>query len=575
MVVSITVRLSLTGKRWRMRSGANTDDTAAEFPADVLRRLIAERMISDDHGAPPPVEPHSLPDGQRAADRLRQALRGGERIGVIGDYDCDGITSAAQLIRMLRRHQHDPVVHLPHRVHDGYELKPAQADYFAEAGVTLLLIADNGITAVPMIARAAERGIDVIVLDHHSVAPELPAAYALVHPALGNLPQPHPSAAGVVFSFLHLVETAPWEGYDDDLALAAMGTVADLVPLTGGNRRLVKAGLSAMARLTHGPVYAMINDATGSPAPTASDIAFRIAPRINAAGRMDDPMIALDALLDGGEALAAINACNAQRQELQRSLSEDVMVIAKQQEQRACICVAGSYPHGIIGLLAGRMTELTGKPSIACAVDGAVATGSLRSPPGISIIDVMRAAAAALGERGAHVRFGGHAQAAGCTLPADLLGEYHQALCREVAQRTTPEDLLPAALADAVLDARHISMDLPSQLALLEPFGQGNPEPRFILRNVLVDSIRRAGAEGRHLQARIAGQKAIGFGLGHLAQEIAGPADILCRIGLDTWNGRRSVQLFIEDLQVSAVLSNPEKLSEGVGLAGPAPAGLH
>jgi single-stranded-DNA-specific exonuclease len=335
------------------------------------------------------------------------------------------------------------------------------------------------------------------------------------------------------------------------LALATIGVIADLVPLRGGNRRLVRAGLAAMNGLPDGPVSRLLRGAGVAGALSASDIAFRIAPRINAAGRMDDPHVALDALLHGGDALEAIAACNTDRQVLQRSMTEDAVRAAHLQKDRPCVCIAGAYPHGIIGLLAGKITEVTGKPSLVCADDGVTCTGSLRSPLTCSIIDALRSAAAIMGTEAAGLRFGGHAHAAGCTLPTAMLPRLHDALCDAVAASTHPDDLLPACIADAAINLARTDIRFAQSLQSLEPFGQGNPELRFLAPHVRIDQPKRVGAEGKHLQGRISGHKMIGFGLGALADRCDAPLDILCRIGVDTWNGRSGMQVVVEDMRTS------------------------
>lgn len=549
-------RLSFTGREWRHRDGSPMDDaTAALHARDAITLLLRERAIDDALQAPM-VSPGLLPDGERAADRLRRATENNEHIGIFGDYDCDGVTSAAQLLRWARRHGNEPIVRLPHRVHDGYGIKPRHVDTFADAGVTLLVTADTGITAVDAASRAKERGIDLIVIDHHSPGDELPDAFALVHPSLARgFPLPHPSAAGVVFAFLHLLELGAWAGYDEDLALAAIGTVADLVPLAGPNRSLVRAGLAALNALRDGPLAQLVAAQRSGNALTATDIAFRIAPRINAAGRMDDPMLALHALLEEGTALGALEAQNIERQELTAERTTHAWQQAIGQNDLSCLCVTdATYPHGIIGLLAGKLTERSGKPALAGCIDGDLCTLSARSPAVYNIIEGLRRCAPALAERGTpFVSLGGHAQAAGCTLPAAAVAALHALLCGDVAAHVDPSSLRPFTAIDAVLDATTIDLSFCAALDALAPYGQGNPEPRFLLRDVTLAGGRAVGADGKHLQVHAAGIKAIGFGLGSFCAALPARADVLCRVGIDTWQNRRAPQLFLEDFRTVAV----------------------
>ena len=255
--------------------------------------------------------------------RVRGAIAAHETIGIFGDYDCDGITATALLVRFFRRHGVEPVVRLPHRVHDGYGLSRSMVEECAARGITLLLTVDTGITAVQEIAAAAELGIDVIVTDHHHVPAEVPQALALIHPALApDHPLPHPSGVGVALQFVRALDgTDAWKDHQTDLALAAIGTIADLVELRGMNRTLVQQGIAALNTLQEGPLALLAASVRTHGAPlTSTDIAFRLSPRINAAGRMEDPHIALTALLEGGEALATLERLNAHRQDATGSL---------------------------------------------------------------------------------------------------------------------------------------------------------------------------------------------------------------------------------------------------------------
>ena len=550
-------RLSIIGKEWRWRDGTPVDDNAPPLDGREAITELARRRGIDDTRPSPMTSPGLLPDGERAAARMREAAARGETIAFFGDYDCDGVTSTAQLVRWARRRGITPIVRLPHRVHDGYGIKPKHVDAFADAGVTLLITADTGIAALDAAARAQERGIDLIVIDHHSPGDEMPDAFALVHPALARgYPTPHPSAAGVVFGFMHLLEEERWEGHAEDLALATIGTVADLVPLHGSNRSLVRAGLAALNELRDGPLAQLVAAQRSGGALTATDIAFRIAPRINAAGRMDDPMLALHALLDEGAALAALETQNTERQELTADRAAHAWSQAASQIELPCLCVSdAAYPHGIIGLLAGKLTERSGKPTLAGTLHGDLCTLSARSPAAYNIIDGLRRCAVALEQQGTpFISLGGHAQAAGCTIAAAGVAALHALLCDDIAARVEPADLRPFSAVDAVLHPASIDLAFCTALDALAPYGQGNPEPRFLLRDAPLDGARAVGAEGKHLQARVAGIKAIGFGLGEHSAALPPRADVLCRIGIDTWQNRRTAQLFIEDLRTNVAV---------------------
>lgn len=474
----------------------------------------------------------------------------GETIGIFGDYDCDGITAAALLARMLRRHGSEPVIRLPHRIRDGYGLKESHVDWFAARGVTLLLTVDTGIGAHAAVARGAARAMDVIIMDHHEPPSVVPAAHSILHPAFSAEPPAHaPCAAGIAFHVVALVEGAAWRGRDEDAALAMLGTVADLVPLLDGNRAIVREGIAALARLREGPLATLAAHVRTSGRPLSSvDVAFRIAPRINAAGRMADPMLALSALLEGGDALRELETLNAQRQEETMIAVERSLLQLGPAPADPFLCVADEeFSPGIIGLIAGKLTERFGRPSMAVSIQGEECVASLRSPPAYSIIDGLRAC------EGLLTSFGGHRQAAGCTFRRSALDDIRDALSRHVRETIPETQLVPTLSIDAPLPLSSITLPFIRQLSALEPFGQGNPEPQFLVPAVSLGMARTVGGDGRHLQGRAGRCKLIGFGLGPLIAHARSPLDLVCRLGVDAWNGREEPQLQVVDMRKTMI----------------------
>ncbi len=513
--------------------------------SDIVSVLTQKRGITSEGTAP-----LLFRDTARASERLQRAIAKREQIGIFGDYDCDGITGTALLMRMLRRRGVEPLVRLPHRAYDGYGLKISHIEEFAAAGISLLLAVDTGISAHAAVKRAAELGIDVIIFDHHMLPEIVPEAYAIIHPSVMDTPpESAPCAAGVVFDFLCAFEGMNWEGIDEDRVLAMIGTVADVVSLRGRNRTLVQEGLRTLEQLQTGPLAELAARVrTGSAPLTSQDIAFRIAPRINAAGRMADPMLALRAILEGRSALDELEALNRTRQDdtltaMQHALS----CISAAGDAPLFLCAADErYEPGIIGLIAGKLTERFGRPSMAVCIRGEECTASLRSPAAYSIIEGLQRASVHL------TAFGGHRQAAGCTFPLTALTALTQALEKDVALHVPAENLLPTLAIDCALPLRAVSLPLIRSLRDLEPFGHENPEPLFLVEGASLSALRTVGAEGKHLQAMIGHCKAIGFGLGDFLAEAGAPLDLVCRLGIDTWNGRMQPQLFIVDMRVAA-----------------------
>ncbi|MBU0767202.1 single-stranded-DNA-specific exonuclease RecJ [Patescibacteria group bacterium] len=511
--------------------------------------LCAERGIDPRNDEDDLLPPTVFSDINKATERIKQAIADNETIGIFGDYDCDGITSTVQLMRYFRRHNIEPIVRLPHRGKDGYGLKQHIIDEFLEKKTQLLITVDTGIGSVQEVRNAKREGMDVIITDHHYPRLNLPPAVAIIHPQLSpEYPTPHPSGAGVVYQLINALEGGEWEDKHIDTALAMIGTIADVMELRGQNRLLVKQGLEALKELKDEPLGSLITQAgLNKEFTTSTDIAFRIAPRINAAGRMTDPLIGLHALLEGGEALITLELLNEQRQKLTANLFEEALAEVESFKDQSFLCIAREdFPEGIVGLLAGKLTEMFGKPSLVGRIKGDKCTASLRSVPAYHMTEGLERCSDLL------QYFGGHAQAAGCTFSVEILDELSERLNSDVQKHTKEEDLLPTVVIDAELSPSAVTLKLCEGLKYLEPFGKGNPEPLFLLKNIQIDYQRCVGTDGAHLQGNIAGKKMIGFRLGHLKEQLTGSVDVVCKIGTDSWNGVTRPQLFVEDIGVAA-----------------------
>lgn len=535
--------ISLSGRLWRARHGA----PSLEHPVAMTEVLRDVRGLREGTL----LDAKLFSDMPIFVERLNRAVSNGETIGIFGDYDCDGVTSAALWTRALRRRGQEPVVRLPHRVRDGYGLQPRHVDELHAQGVTLLISVDTGITAYEAAERAKALGIDLCIVDHHAAKEPLPTATAIVHPVRAlPLPAP-PSAATLSFAMIDAWEGNVWPDRDTDLALAAIGTVADVMPLLESNRALVVAGLDALSRAT-GPLKELLTLSGIDERCTARDIAFGIAPRINAAGRMDDPTLALKAVLEGGDSLRELCLLNTQRQDQVEILFRSLLTTLGLDTDTVpadlpsfLFAASTDYPPGIIGLLAGKLTEKTGRPSLIGSIAGDTVTGSLRSTPQFSVVDALDRA------RDSLLHYGGHTQAAGCTFSIEKKDDLHRSLLAHATVQMTADDLLPSRFYDLSLSsARTLTTDVIHSLRTLEPFGTGNPEPCVLLKGRLLDSARRVGGDSTHLQARIEGIPAIGFGLGRFAEHTTAPLDVLCRLSVNTWNGKTTPQLMIDDLRI-------------------------
>lgn len=539
--------LSITGKKWTI-SRENLDE-------DIVLALKNERNISDNTNAKL-SDPMLFPEMAKAVERIKKALASKEVVGIFGDYDADGVTGTAQLLRYFRRHGTEPVVHLPHRSLEGYGMKKLSIDALHAKGVTLLVTVDTGIAAHEEIAYASSLGMDVIITDHHRPQGGRPDAYAVIHPQVpSQFPNPHLCGAGVAFMLVRALERTDrdtslasdvsWDGIDLDIALATIGTIGDLVPLTGENRTLVMNGLKFLAKLPPSPLRDFLEEVKGDAPITASDIAFRVVPRINAAGRMAHPDIALKAILEGGDALTELHTLNGDRRTFVDEL--DATHSIEDDDNLFIVVTSEQITPGTAGLLASRFTERTGRPSLVGAVMGETVVASLRGPKAVDIVECLQSdkVSALL------LSFGGHAQAAGCTFLAKNTDALRIALSHVLHEGgINIESLKPVVSIDAEIPASHLTMSMAKNIASLEPFGSGNPEPVFFVRAQIISDTRAVGSEKTHLQCRVGGIKAIGFGLGAHAENLGSSrVDIACRLGVNTWQGRESVQIFIEDIR--------------------------
>jgi single-stranded-DNA-specific exonuclease len=553
--------LSLTGKRWVLEEQPSA---AAEGAAGLLASLARKRAIDMGKPSSLPLEDASSvpPDLEKAIARIRTAVARKERVGIFGDYDCDGITGVAQLLRAFRRRQLPVYARLPHRQREGYGLKEEIIREFAGEKITLLITIDTGITALKELALARTLGMDIIVIDHHHLPEALPQASALIHPGLAMNPSERqrasgswPSAAGLAYGLIAAWERTEgsdvWDGRDTDLSLAAVGTVADLVELKGENRELVAAGVRALRTLPENePLTLLARQAGLAGEITSRDIAFRIAPRLNAAGRMADPDVALQALLGDMQSILALERLNQERQRaVQEILTELERSTFAHSDAPFLSLLSPDYPAGVLGLIAGRLTEAHGKPSLVAQMQGTMGVASLRSIPGFHVTEALAACGDLL------TSFGGHAMAAGCTFPVEAFDELASRLTERAAASLTPEQLRPTLSIDAMLDPSHVTLPLCETLSNLEPFGQGNPEPRFLLPHVRFTTLKRIGKEFAHVQGTIGDLKCVGFRLGSYYEKMPDTVDIACRIGIDTWNGNRRPQIIIEDVREAIPVS--------------------
>jgi single-stranded-DNA-specific exonuclease len=471
---------------------------------DEARRFLAPSL---DHL----LDPFRLADMGRAVNRLEQAIAARERIAVHGDYDVDGITSTVILRRSLELLGGDVVHFVPERLRDGYGLQPATFDRLKADGVQVVVSVDCGIRGADAARRAHELGIDLIITDHHEPGPELPRAVAVVNPKRHDCSYPDKDLAGVGVA-LKLVQAlcgragkSAWvPGF---VKVAAIGTLADVVPLVGENRVIAKLGLEMLSRGPHKIGLRALLEASSLVGKTIDSyhIAFMLAPRINAAGRMSTPDIAARLLLAVDESMADEARALAGQLETEnvRRRSEEQDIVAKARKivetdpevgARSVLVVAGEGWHrGVIGIVASKLVDHFYRPAIVLSTENGLAHGSCRSIPGFDMLSALESCAPML------ARFGGHKQAAGLQIETDRIREFRLGVNGYADERLAPDDLRPRLYLDGPLAFGAITDRVVSELNTLAPFGPSNPRPRFFTGPVeVVDGPRRL--KERHLK---------------------------------------------------------------------------
>jgi single-stranded-DNA-specific exonuclease len=524
--------------------GYRDADKASQFLNPQLRQL---------------GDPFDLPDMAKAVDRILAAIQNKERIVIYGDYDVDGVTASALLQRVLSAAGATVASFLPHRMDEGYGLtSDGLARCVKEHQPRLLIAVDCGTSSAKEIADLTEHGIDTIVLDHHEPPEQLPECVALVNPkAAGRDDRATMLASvGVAFKLAHALlkrDRHLSERIDlrDHLDLVAVGTVADLVPLVGENRILVKAGLERLPHTQKIGLRALMDVADVPDRVTPYHIGFRIGPRLNAAGRLSDAMAALELMLTGDPARAKeladlLDGHNVERQRIEGRMVDEAMAMAREQEQDRVLVLAKDGWHvGVIGIVASRVLQEFYKPTVVIGIEGGVGKGSCRSVPGFSIVRALRHCERLL------ERFGGHDMAAGLSVKSGNIDELRRSL-NEFARNTLKEDDLHQRLKiDAVVTLDDLDADFFEQLAGLEPCGMENPTPVFAVEGVQLRGAPRVVGKN-HLRFNVTDgdmtAQAIWWGRGDF-QLPQGKFDVAFTPELNEYRGEENVQLKVRDVQ--------------------------
>ncbi len=565
-------------RNWRVadHTTPEADEGLAAYPP-ILRQLLYNRGHATVSAAKAflagnteySTDPMQMSGMAVAVDRIRYALQHAQPIAIYGDYDVDGVTATALLQQTLEHLGGKVIPYIPRRHEEGYGLNREALRYLKdEAAAQLVITVDCGIRSPGEAEYCRELGLDLIVSDHHHpLEGSLPPALAVVNPKQpGDLyPDKHLAGVGIAYKISQALlggqngsQGATGLGLQDLLDLVALGTVADLAPLIGENRALVRRGLQEIRRTKRQGLYslaAMANLALG--ATTAGQIGFVIGPRLNAAGRLESAEQALELLhtndrIRAGAIAQDLENQNRRRQELTRDTQERAETLATADEPNPILLFAAdeAFNPGVVGLAASRLAEVYYRPAIVAAKGPEETRGSCRSIPEFHITDALDKCADLL------VRHGGHMAAAGFTVRNKDLPELVRRL-KELAQAqlgAQEPDLRPTLLADMELKLSQVDFDLLSELSLLEPTGYGNPEAKFVSRGVKVKGTRTVGAEGKHLKLLLEDERgmtvdAIGFRLGALRENLPTRVDVIYTPEANEYNGRTTLQLNLKDVK--------------------------
>jgi single-stranded-DNA-specific exonuclease len=583
---------------------ACNDETALLLARELrispaVARLLAIRGIDDPETAQkflrPSLEhlhdPFRLAGMAAAVERILAAIERKERIAVHGDYDCDGITSTVILRRALELFGATVVHFIPDRLKDGYGLQPETFDRLHADDVRLVISVDCGIRGMDAARRARELNIDLIITDHHEPDDELPDAIAVINPKRHDCSYPDKNLAGVGVA-LKLVQALCRKRERERLLpafvkVAAIGTLADVVPLVGENRVIAKLGLEL---LSHGPhkvgLRALLDIAglTGKPI-DGGHVAFLIAPRMNAAGRMASPDIAARLLLAADEAMAAeaqdlarqLDGENMKRQDEEASILISARKVVETDPAvgaRSILVIAGQGWHrGVIGIVASKLVDIFHRPAIVISIDGELAHGSCRSIRGFDVLAALQHAASHLS------RFGGHKQAAGLTMPAVNVRAFREAIVDYADNLLGPDDLKPRLRIDSCLGFRDITGDFAGEMALLAPYGAGNPRPLFEAKGVeLIDGPRRLKEKHLKMAFKQNGRvfRAIAWRAVEREQFIADnrtSLDLAFSLEHNTYQGNEYLELSVSDVRATGLESRAAAsidATAGSGARGPA-----
>ena len=509
------------------------------------------------------ADPLLLPDMEKTISRLYRALLSGEKIAVYGDFDVDGVTSTALMVQGLTALGGIVIPYIPHRITEGHGLRVAAIEELHDQGVNLIITVDCGITDVEEARHAAKLDMTLIITDHHTTPPVLPPAFSIVNPKLPGSKYPFTELAGVgvAYKVMQALMTSlgKEDQMDNQMDLVAVGTVADMVPLVSENRYLVKRGIKTLNNILRLGIKEIVTKAGLSIGNLdAESITWCLSPWLNASGRLEHAIASYRLLTtqspqEARELAFLLGQQNIERQRLTaKAMTEARAQIAAQGLAPLIMLINRDFPLGIAGPVAGKLSEEYYRPVVIVNIDEKTASGSSRSIPEFNIINALNYCSGMLG------RFGGHAQAAGFSMPAKNINLVKNSLIELAAVQLKDIDLRPHINIDAEVSLSELTPENYRMIQTLSPFGKGNPVPVFVSRGVRVTGCRTMGNEAQHLRLKLKQEgtnfDAVAFKLGDEVKNISESLDIVYNLELDRWSGVENLRLNIQSFNPSPFL---------------------
>lgn len=539
MIEDISLNLSPTIEKLLLQRGITLASDAKKFLSPDLEYLY---------------QPGKLKDIDIAASRIHQAIANQEKILIFGDYDADGVTSTALLYKTLKELNADCDYYIPNRFTEGYGINEGAIRLAKENGFSLVITVDTGITAVVEANLAMELGIDLIITDHHEPQDELPEAIAIIHPGLSDeYPFKDLAGVGVAFKLSHyLLDYFP----KHLLEYVAIGTIADLVPLQDENRILAYFGLEALSTSQTPGIQALKNQCNIEGDISEEDVGFRIGPRLNAVGRLQDASLAVELLLTDSQEEASnfaeeIDLLNQERQEIVSEIVIEAESMVDSDELGVIIVHKEGWNEGVLGIVASKLVQKFDRPAIVLNANQETGSlkGSARSIPAFDLF------ANCMKVRDLFIKFGGHAQAAGMTLSQENIGALQEALNQLITEQLAPEDFKQEIIVSGSIDIIDINESLIDEMNQLAPYGMANPKPIFKVNHIPSDA-RKIGSKKNHLKLQFNKEGSIldgiAFGMGELFHAISPntPITVVGELGINEWNGNRKAQIMVRDMSI-------------------------